>query len=476
MSELKQTDADEVFEFLDSLPETKKTDKNGDGKGKDVEKTDDKNDNDIMDFLDELEKSNLELNKKKLDTTKKETPRDDLVDEPLEFELSEIRKESDKGIENPVVANKEPIKRLEKKAPFKEEKSKQEQVDHKSESEEERDDTPLNDPITSISNWWSSSGSAAVSNMWSKTQEQASQIQKRIQEEQKQLPIKDLTALTSNINASTITDLANKLQEIVVGETEEVLRIHLVHDLVNYPLLQYHVEQRFYDILNSQVQGGIRIFVDEWTNPNDRKSGLNSDEVVAKTPQESRMRKLNIFQGKNVEGEKLAFANLDNAIKLFTKSREEIKKQQEDAKSENKKDQEETDGDNNISDIFISILAISPPGDNEKDSIKTTDGSQAGNFNFTVILKDITNSVTSITRSQGFPNKWASWLEGSYESKSKDDAILQAREKDEKKKEHNEEEDSSIDPSEWVMEWVEDGLSLTFGVAAQNYIIDRMGY
>lgn len=404
MADRKSTDADDVFEFLESLP------KNGDPKESKVAEGKNKNDSDIMDFLDELEKSNLSLNKK--GEAKQEKA-------PVVEKASEVEKAPE------VEKAQEEIPQVE--AP--EEKA------HEVEATN-REDTPLHDPITSISNWWSSSGSATVSSFWNKTTEQASNIKTKLAQDQLEL--------TSKINAATITELARNLQKIVAGETDEVLRIHLVHDLVNFPHLRYNVEQKFDQVLSSQVQGGIRIFVDQWGHPN--KSEIDEDPAG--------QRRLNLFNGKITDGEKLAFANLDNAIKLFDQAHQEILKQQKDAQ-----DQEESSStDANISDVFISILPIGVPQDSKstKGDIVTTDSRHQGNFSFTVILKDITNDISTITRSQGFPMKWVSWLE--------------------KPTEQTDSEEEVVDPSDWVKEWVEDGLSLSLGVAAQNYVIERMGF
>lgn len=402
MADRKSTDADDVFEFLESLP------KNGDPKELKVAEGKNKNDSDIMDFLDELEKSNLSLNKKG-ESKQEKTP---VVEKVLET-APEVEKAQEKTPQ---------------------EKVPQEEA-HEVEASN-REDTPLHDPITSISNWWSSSGSATVSSFWNKTTEQASNIKTKLAQDQLEL--------TSKINAATITELARNLQKIVAGETDEVLRIHLVHDLVNFPHLRYNVEQRFDQVLSSQVQGGIRIFVDQWGHPN--KSEIDEDPAG--------QRRLNLFNGKITDGEKLAFANLDNAIKLFDKAHQEILKQQKDAQ-----DQEENSStEANISDVFISILPIGVPQDSKstKGDIVTTDSRHPGNFSFTVILKDITNDISTITRSQGFPMKWVSWLE--------------------KPTEQTDSEEEVVDPSDWVKEWVEDGLSLSLGVAAQNYVIERMGF
>lgn len=107
-----------------------------------------------------------------------------------------------------------------------------------------------------------------------------------------------------------------------------------------------------------------------------------------------------------------------------------------------------------------------------------TDSNTPGNFNFTLVLKDITNDITTITRSQGFPVKWVNWLEGSVEKTGSTASEERNKSYDQKKQKESEDEDEDdeiIDPSEWVKEWIEDGLSLSFGVMAQNYVIDRMG-
>lgn len=420
MAERESTEADDVFEFLESLP------KNGDSKATKVSEGKGKNDDDIMDFLDELEKSNLSLNKKGDNKNVEKGSQEEKAQELEKAPNAKATKE--KATQEKATQEKAP----EAQAPR--QKASEEtavQGDEKDEADE-----PLKDPITSISNWWSSSGSATVSSIWNKTTEQASQIKTKLASEQ--------LDLTSKINAQTITELARNLQKIVAGETDEVLRIHLVHDLVNFPSLQYNVEQKFDQVLSSQVQGGIRIFVDQWGHPN----------KAEKDDESAGQRRLNLFNGKITDGEKLAFANLDNAIKLFEKAHEEVLKQQKDAQDQ----KESVGGEANISDIFISILPIGIPQDSKlaKDDIVTTDTRQPGNFSFTVILKDITNDISTITRSQGFPTKWVGWLE--------------------KATEQTDSEEEVVDPSDWVKEWVEDGLSLSLGVAAQNYVIERMGF
>lgn len=436
----KSTEADEVFEFLDSLPEDKKG-AEGKSKAKGAGKKDEE---DVFEFLEELEKSKMDLGAKKgkkVAETKKLDPQ----------ESNDGKAKSETKQEAPAVKKDT------------EEKS-EEASNAKVEANEETSKQGTNpDPIASISSWWSSAGSATVSSLWSKTTEHASQIKNRIQQEQ--------LDITSKLNTQTITDLARNIQKIVVGETDEVLRIHLVHDLVKFPSLQYHIENRFDQVMSSQVEGGIRIFVDEWGRPN-RSNSISTVVDPEKREHEEKDAiepkiKQNLFSGKVSDGEKLAFANIDNSIKLFNKAHDEYIRQQKEAEGESEEGTSAEKSENRISDIFVSILPVAIPDKNDstKEDMIVTDPHHAGNFSFTVVLKDISNDITAITRSQAFPTSWVEWLEG--ETK---------KNKESKKGDDNEdEEDDIVDPGEWVKDWIEDGLSLSLGILAQTYVIKRMG-
>ncbi|SCW03232.1 LAFE_0G05908g1_1 [Lachancea fermentati] len=440
MSERTSTEADDVLEFLESLPEGIKT------TSKDENKVKNK-DNEILDFLDELEQSNLTLNK---DKKPKNIEKSEGSLQASEQATQTKDADNSANVEAGVVSEKQSESAQEQDAEQDTEEAEEEQ------GELAKEDNPLNDPITSFSNWWSSSGSATVNGFFSKTAEQANHLKDRLAQEQQGITSRlQTTGITSKINSSTISSLAKNLTRIVVGETDEVLRIHLVHDLVNYPLLSYHVEQQFDNVLSSQVQSGVRIFVDEWDHPHEGEEKIQDGK-----------RYLNMFMGKVADAEKLAFANIGNAIKLFQNAKDELSKQRIEAKGS------ESGEELSISDIFVSILPVGIPQKSDDSDILTTDSNQSGNFAFTIVLKDITNDITSITRSQGFPLRWAEWLEGTSELRTKEAAI----EERENKKPSSDEEGEEIDPSEWVKEWVEDGLSLAFGVVAQNYVIDRMGF
>lgn len=509
------TEAEDVFEFLDSLPQSNSFNNTTNSTGGSAEKdlgrqngplttgkggNGNENKEDILEFLEDLEKSTNNNNnnnngpsgsRNNIGQKGKKKPKNDNNADPSV-------KESIKKDENDGMIDTGSLK-----------DEKMHGVDIK-----DREDSPLNDPITSFTNWWSKSGSDKVSKIWNKTQEQASQFRdKLIEKNDTMLPVVNLSNLKNNLNTNNLLNLTDQitknLTKIVVGDTEEVLRIHLVHDLINLSYLQYYVEEKFDQVMSSQVEGGIRIFVDEWGKPNnntinkDNNGNADSNDHTSNNnnnndTNESRLKKinLNLFQGKINDGDKLAFANLDNSIKLFNKSHEAILQQQrknqiEDGSNSN------SNTNNNISDIFISILPISIPSinynnnnantkindyddddDKNDDIIKTIDATSPNNFHFTVVLKDISNDITCIARSQSFPLKWLHWLQG---SKIQTVAIEKGDSEDNDEENMNdadneEEEEMVVDPSEWVQQWIEDGIALVIGVLAQNYVIERMGF
>lgn len=399
MNEREYTNADDVLSFLDSLPDNKnrspdsKKDDNGEDAG---------NEN-ILEFLNELEQSNLNIKKNSIDqkTTHEsvtDMSKDLLNDDPLQ--PLDVNKQELTISKNTLVESKNP-------------------------------DNTLYDPINSISNWWSSSGQATVTNLWSKTTEQATHLKNKIASD-------DITAKLTD--GTMITNLANQLTKIVIGETEEIIRIHLVHDLINFPMLSFHVESQFDKVLSSQVQGDIRIFVDEW------------DHIKQSYTSTTSTRKLNLFYGKSSEGEKLCSANLENAIKLFEKSKKDHVSQGYIS---------DTGTEDNISDIFIGVIPVGIPL--KEEASHEIDSIRPGNFNFTIILKDITNNLTCLVRSQGFPLKWANWIEGPVKLDGNEHP------------EDENQETADVDPGEWVCEWISSGLRLSLGTIAQSYVIERMG-
>lgn len=422
----KSSEAEDVLEFLASLPESDQS------KLKDLKDKKAKNgnadDSDILDFLDELEANDQK--KKKTKDIKSEEKKDNNQQEP--------KKKEEKSEEKPEEETKE-----------------QTEVSKDTDNNNDDELPELNDPITSLSNWWSSSGSATVNSFWSNATQQANNFAQKATEEASKfakdnnldesfkklqnLQIDEETRkkILSNNEEINLPDpsrafgfltknLTNVLNSIV--QTDEILKIQLIHDLENFNNLDQLLTKNFRKVIK-QVQGGIKI-------------ELNKNSTL----RNHNKRNLNLFNGKLIDGEKLAFANLENSINSFK--------------------QEEIEDEVRSSKLFISILPIhisSTSGN--KDDIVPIDNQSNGSFSFTIILKDITHDITIITRSQAFPIKWAHWLDGSVNTDDSD-----------QDKNDDENQDEDVDPSEWVKDWIDDGLSLTFGVLAQTYVVKRMGY
>ncbi|AET39986.1 DUF5427 domain-containing protein MTC1 Ecym_5217 [Eremothecium cymbalariae DBVPG len=401
----KSTEADDVLEFLESLPEG--TPKGNNTPSANAASSGEK-DEDILDFLDELEQSNLPVEgKRKSNPSSKSSQSSKNASEPRPVGGGEGQ---DENVQDEQKKEAQPLK--------------------ESGTEEES----LNDPITSISNWWSSSGQATVSNIWSKTTERATQLKDRITQEQQDITTKlnqnPVASKIANANSNMLSELTSRLTKFVVGDTEEVLRIHVVHDLVNFHELSYQIESQFDKVLSSQVQGGVRIFVDQWDRPNEAVTPANDRNVC----------QLNLFQGKPTDGDKLCRANLENAIKLFQKAMDESRKQRNIRNTEAGNEEE-----SRISDVFIGILVVGQQPKHGSENV--VDSTHAGSFNFTVALRDISNDVSLIVRSQGFPIRWVDWLEGNAKLNKSDD---------------QEQLEGVLYPSEWVKDWIDQRSRLSY--------------
>lgn len=136
------------------------------------------------------------------------------------------------------------------------------------------------------------------------------------------------------------------------------------------------------------------------------------------------------------------------------------------------------------SDIFLAIQAISYTAENDlfADSGREEGGAGAVAepeqeseelVAFAVYLHDPLHTLSFATLSQSFPQKWASWLDASSASNSErstgggdgglPDSISEII------------ESGGVDPREWVAEWIEEVLSTSVGIVAQQYVARRMG-
>ncbi|KAK6454357.1 maintenance of telomere capping protein 1 [Scheffersomyces xylosifermentans] len=317
------------------------------------------------------------------------------------------------------------------------------------------------DPLSSITSWWSTEGSTKVSSLWgtiasnaqtigettyqiaSNTTNQLNQQRQKFQQENTNVT----SDLAGRLN-SIVLNMSQQIKQGLIDDDDELLNILVVYDLYNLQYVTKLIANNFNAVMG-QVEGGIRVTVNDINHK-------SSDDSV----------KLNMFYGKVIDGEKLCFANLESAIKNYLK----IMKESEPVRHKEEEDQvkEHTEEDAikqiNKSNVFISIQPIttsvetddsekSTPSDDEDKAI-LIESNNADSFSFTVILKDITNNITIITKTQPFPLRWAKWLDG--------EGLEQFS-------------DSDIDPREWIRDWIKQGLDLSFGVIAQKYVIKRMG-
>ncbi|KAG5363149.1 Maintenance of telomere capping protein 1 [Yarrowia sp. B02] len=199
----------------------------------------------------------------------------------------------------------------------------------------------------------------------------------------------------------------------------EQLKIHVFHDLVGYPAIDTIVYNVFSKVMQ-QVEGGgeLKLVVQKGKERHRR----GSDASVT--------RDLNTFVGTAQQAEKLAVATLEEYIKKEAKP----ETSPEDDPEVSIPEEEPTI---RVSSIFVSIQPF-------------VDDSR---FQFAVRVADPDHDFGSTINSQAFPAQWAQWL-------------------DEKENPHA---DKGVDTRDWVVDWIEEGLGLTIGVGAQEYVMSRMG-
>ena len=318
------------------------------------------------------------------------------------------------------------------------------------------------DPLASITNWWSTEGSSKVSSLWgtiasnaqslgettyqiaSTTTNQLNQQRQKLQQENTNVAVD----LAGRLN-SVFLNMSQQIKQGLIDDDDELLNILVVYDLYNLQYVTQLIAHNFNAVMG-QVEGGIRVTV------NDINHKSENDDI-----------KLNMFYGKVIDGEKLCFANLESSIKSYLKIMKESEshheKQEDEVKDQTADEQTEAVKQINKSNIFISIQPITTSiesndktavEDENEDRAVLIESNNANSFSFTIILKDITNNITIITKTQPFPLRWAKWLDG--------EGVDEVSE-------------GEVDPREWVRGWIKQGLDLSLGVIAQEYVIKRMG-
>lgn len=432
---MPKNDTDDVLDFINSLPDSKS------GTPRPVNGQEEKGE-DLLEFLDELaaqEKPKNATKSKSFEPKKKE-------DEPKRKEASAKTEKQEKvqKSENP---------------PASESNKSQDPAATEAQVDDGRSETP--EIIGSITNWWSTEGSLKVSLFWGsltsnaeklgeQTYQLASSTTNQINQQRQRLlselgidPNANIVGLTSRLN-SVLVSMSQQIAQGLAGESDELLNVLLIHDLYNIKYLDRLCQDKFSHV-TGQVEGGISVNV---SNFNHRDDASATD--------------FNMFYGKIIDGEKLCFANLESSIKDYVKVMkvdEEARKNVEEETKNAGNDETPEAPTVNSSNIFVSIQPISSGSTSESEEKKEgpilIEANNSDSFLFTLILKDITNDITIITKTQPFPLRWSRWVCGEFQEFA---------------------ELEEIDPSEWVKDWIGDGLGLAFGVLAQEYVVKRMGY
>lgn len=315
------------------------------------------------------------------------------------------------------------------------------------------------DPIGSLSLWWTTEGSSKVLSIWgslasnatqlgestfqlaSNTSQQLSHQRHKFLAENPGLEAEQITHLTGKLN-SILSTVSQQIKDGLIDKEDELLNIFLVYDWENITDLDNLCARKF-DSVMDQIEGGVRVTV----------NNFNHKHEQAERPDGAEHYDLGMFYGKAIDGEKLCFANLESSIKDYVKITAE-------EKSDDKEDEIAT------SNIFIAIQPICVGLQSAESDAKSNpvfiEANNGNSFAFTMILKDITNNITIVSKSQPFPLRWARWLAGSHEDV---DAVFAGEDG----------EAPGVDPSGWVNVWIKNGLELSFAVLAQEYITNRMG-
>ncbi len=384
-----------------------------------------------------------------------------------------------------------------------------EQFDY--ENDDNSDDEPIDlpNPIASLSSWWGQNKGG----LWDTASSAVKNAEARVREIQKQAPninlderLKTASKLISEVidqdimgegeeedndEEGTSSQRANstgehendRSQSLIKGinrftsqlssvlgaiappleiGAQEKLIIHSFYDLIGYSSLIDDSLYRVFHTVMHQVEGG-------------------GDLKIVKSKSKEATPSLNIFYGTLDAATKLAKANLEEGIKNFVEDPEEIK---------------ESGKGTRISNIYVSILAVclSEDGEQPVNNGKGTDDgitffniveSQTDSFFFIIYLSDPVHDINVVSHSQAFPIKWANWLDkknkprlahSDDEEKKSESGPIENEEKELDHRESSGSESDDIDPTDWVLDWIAQGLRLSLGTVAQTYVIKRMGY
>ncbi|KAA8911862.1 maintenance of telomere capping protein 1 [Sphaerosporella brunnea] len=249
----------------------------------------------------------------------------------------------------------------------------------------------------------------------------------------------------------TFTNLLNHLAPPI--SSHEQLRIHITHDLQNYPFVDTVVFGVF-DRVMQQVEGGDLLVVQRGGGSQPRSSLDSGPFGGGPWWKAMEKRDLNATSGLQ-EGVKLARAAAESYASEHAKS---AATQASSTANPTRK-----------SDIF---LAIQPTIHNANDLIASIAGESSADdekvVSFAIHLHDPEHNISYSTLSQALPLQWLEWLDAAAPEGTQPGewalpvAIREIIEA------------GGVDPREWVVEWVEEAMGLSVGVVAQKYVAKRM--
>ncbi|ANB15619.1 Mtc1p [Sugiyamaella lignohabitans] len=317
---------------------------------------------------------------------------------------------------------------------------------------------PIPDAISSITSWWSrnkgglwDTASSAVKQAEARVKEFQPEVQQLQQSQQRALEslgggISRL-GLSKGLLQSTLTSVLETIAPPI--SRHEQLKINIFHDMVGYPALDSIVYGVFERVMQ-QVEGGGDLTMIVQKGKERHRRGSDAQQ----------RRELGIFKGPLDQAIKLAAANIEDFVR---KSQDKSKTTESKSAKETPSSDDRSESDSpvvRVSDVFLSIqpavigdesaTAIAASGQSDNHIISS---SSSSTFVFVIYLYDPNNDIKFSSVSQPFPYQWAEWLDSP-------DSTFQAFE---------------ADPREWVIDWVEEGLGLAVGIAAQSYVAKRMG-
>ncbi|KAF9887826.1 hypothetical protein FE257_009632 [Aspergillus nanangensis] len=300
--------------------------------------------------------------------------------------------------------------------------------------------------------------------------------------------LKDLGGELRSMALPTFTSLIHTLAPPI--SSHERLQIHVTHDLLGYPSVDPLVYSVFSRVM-TQVEGGD-LLVLQRGQESAPKRGLDitgsqsapgwHDGPWWRTVTPGTPRSISAVRGQ-VEATKLARASAESYASEYFAPRggvEEAAKQATQILSESNPVRS--------SDIFLAIQAVSQSSSTELfQAGPTTDkatppgvvdvpDATEEEITFAIYLHDPIHGIAFHAVSQAVPQKWIEWLDSSAQaaegSNSGDANVPRATTPDDIA---DIIENGGVDPREWAAEWIEESLSLAFGIVAQRYVARRMG-